>query len=90
MSVKSNSPALSYISWDNCYITYNDNNYMIQNSYTMKKYIYWNYINPYQFEVSDKLLDEIGTKPTVITNFEDITTDKNKDGSTVTKSNNST
>ncbi len=41
-------------------------------------------------EVRLKLLDEIGTKPTVITNFEDITTDKNKDGSTVTKSNNST
>lgn len=68
MSVKSNSPALSYISWDNCYITYNDNNYMIQNSYTMKKYIYWNYINPYQFEVSDKLLDEIGGRYLVIVN----------------------
>ncbi len=41
-------------------------------------------------EVRLKLLDEIGTKPTVITNFEDITNDKNKDGFTVTKSNNST
>ena len=41
-------------------------------------------------EIRLKLLDEIGTNPTVITNFEDITTDKNKDGSTVTKSNNGT
>ena len=36
-------------------------------------------------EVRLKLLNEIGTKPTVITNFEDINTSKNS--STVTKSN---
>ena len=41
-------------------------------------------------EIRLKLLDEIGTKPTVITNFEDINTAKNKDGFTVTKSNNGT
>ena len=39
-------------------------------------------------EVRLKLLNEIGTKPTVITNFEDINTSKNS--STVTKSNNGT
>lgn len=68
MSIKSNTPALSYVSWQNCYITYDNINYVILDSYTCKKYVYWNSSIPNQFETSDRLLDESGSRHLVIIN----------------------
>ena len=65
---KSNVPGLSYVSWDSCSIVYNNNSYIIQNSYTCKKYIYWNSLNPYAFQTSDRLLDETGDRYLVCIN----------------------
>ena len=47
MAILNNVPTLSYISWKNMLITYDEQTYQIQNSYTMKQYIYWDYNNPY-------------------------------------------
>lgn len=58
MAFLSNVPTLSYISWKDMIITYKEQSYQIQNSYTMKPYIYWDYNNPYQLITSNVMLKE--------------------------------
>lgn len=59
MAILSNVPTLSYISWKDMIITYEGKTYQIQNSYTMKPYIYWDYNNPYQLLPSNEVLKEL-------------------------------
>lgn len=59
MAILSNVPTLSYISWKDMIITYEGQTYQIQNSYTMKPYIYWDYNNPYQLLPSNEMLKEL-------------------------------
>ena len=58
MSLLANVPTLSYISWRNMLITYNETTYQIENSHTNKPYIYWNVNNPYLLTTSNIKLDE--------------------------------
>ena len=39
--INTNTPSLSYIQWKDMIITYDNQSYQIQNSYTNKPYIYW-------------------------------------------------
>lgn len=55
----SNVPTLGYISWKDLIITYNGQSYQIQNSYTCKPYIYWDYNDPYQLTTSNSILKEM-------------------------------
>ena len=59
MAILSNVPTLSYVSWKDMIITYEGQSYQIQNSYTMKPYIYWDYNNPYQLITSNEMLREL-------------------------------
>ena len=59
MAILSNVPTLSYVSWKDMIITYEGQSYQIQNSYTMKPYIYWDYNNPYQLTTSNEMLREL-------------------------------
>ena len=59
MAILNNVPTLSYISWKNMLITYDGQTYQIQNSYTMKQYIYWDYNNPYALITSNEMLKEL-------------------------------
>ena len=69
MSFKNNSPTFSYISWNGCYITYDGIDYIIEDGYTCQKYVYWNYNNnPYKFETTNLLQDEMVTKQLIAIN----------------------
>lgn len=57
MSLLANVPTLSYISWKNMIITYNETTYQIENSHTNRMYIYWDSNNPYILTTSNKKLD---------------------------------
>ena len=58
MGLLANVPTLSYISWKNMLITYNETTYQIENSHTNKPYIYWNVNNPYLLTTSNIKLEE--------------------------------
>ena len=57
MSLLANVPTLSYISWKNMIITYNETTYQIENSHTNKAYIYWDLKNPYLLTTSNVKLE---------------------------------
>ena len=59
MAILNNVPTLSYISWKDMIITYDDQSYQIQNSYTNKPYIYWDYNKPYELVTSNTMLKEM-------------------------------
>ncbi len=59
MSVLSNTPTLSYIYIKDMIITYKGQSYIIQNTYTNKPYIYWDYNNPYSLTFSNTILKEL-------------------------------
>lgn len=68
MAILNNVPTLSYISWKNMLITYNEQTYQITNSYTMKQYIYWDYNNPYTLITSNEMLKELAGRFYIIFN----------------------
>ena len=57
--INTNTPTLSYIQWKHMIITYNNQSYQIQNSYTNKPYIYWDYNQPYTLITSNTMLKEM-------------------------------
>ena len=57
MSLLANVPTLSYISWKNMIITYNETTYQIENSHTNRMYIYWDLKNPYLLTTSNVKLE---------------------------------
>ena len=57
MSLLANVPTLSYISWKNMIITYNETTYQIENSHTNRMYIYWDLKNPYLLTTSNIKLE---------------------------------
>ena len=57
--INTNTPTLSYIQWKDMIITYNNQSYQIQNSYTNKPYIYWDYNQPYTLITSNTMLKEM-------------------------------
>ena len=57
--INTNTPSLSYIQWKDMIITYNNQSYQIQNSYTNKPYIYWDYNQPYTLITSNTMLKEM-------------------------------
>lgn len=59
MMINTNTPTLSYIQWKHMIITYNNQSYQIQNSYTNKPYIYWDYNQPYDLITSNTMLKEM-------------------------------
>ena len=59
MSVLSNTPTLSYIYIKDMIITYRGQSYIIQNTYTNKPYIYWDYNDPYNLIFSNSTLKEL-------------------------------
>lgn len=59
MSVLSNTPTLSYIYIKDMIITYREQSYIIQNTYTNKPYIYWDYNDPYNLIFSNSTLKEL-------------------------------
>ena len=59
MSVLSNTPTLSYIYIKDMIITYREQSYIIQNTYTNKPYIYWDYNDPYNLIFSNNTLKEL-------------------------------
>lgn len=59
MSVLSNTPTLSYIYIKDMIITYKEQSYIIQNTYTNKPYIYWDYNDPYNLTFSNNVLKEL-------------------------------
>ena len=59
MMINTNTPTLSYIQWKHMIITYNNQSYQIQNSYTNKPYIYWDYNQPYNLITSNTMLKEM-------------------------------
>ena len=59
MSVLSNTPTLSYIYIKDMIITYREQSYIIQNTYTNKPYIYWDFNAPYNLIFSNNTLKEI-------------------------------
>ena len=56
MAILSNTPTLSYIYIKDMIITYNDVSYQIQNTYTNKPYIYWDYNDPYKLIFSNSTI----------------------------------
>ena len=58
MGLLANVPTLSYISWKNMIITYDNITYQIENSHTNKPFIYWDVNNPYLLTTSNKKLEE--------------------------------
>ena len=68
MAILNNVPTLSYISWKNMLIIYNGQTYQIQNSYTMKPYIYWDYSTPYTLITSNEMLKELAGRFYIIFN----------------------
>ena len=59
MSVLSNTPTLSYIYIKDMIVTYKEQSYIIQNTYTNKPYIYWDYNDPYNLIFSNTTLKEL-------------------------------
>ena len=59
MSVLSHTPTLSYIYIKDMIITYREQPYIIQNTYTNKPYIYWDYNDPYNLIFSNTTLKEL-------------------------------
>lgn len=59
MTVLSNTPTLSYIYIKDMIITYKEQSYIIQNTYTNKPYIYWDYNDPYNLIFSNTTLKEL-------------------------------
>ena len=59
MSVLSNTPTLSYIYIKDMIVTYKEQSYIIQNTYTNKPYIYWDYNDPYNLTFSNTTLKEL-------------------------------
>ncbi len=59
MMINTNTPTLSYIQWKDMIITYDNQSYQIQNSYTNKPYIYWDYNQPYTLITSNTMLKEM-------------------------------
>ena len=57
MGLMANVPTLSYVSWKELLITYQNVTYQIENSHTNKPYIYWDLNNPYMLTTSNKKLD---------------------------------
>ena len=57
--INTNTPSLSYIQWKDMIITYDNQSYQIQNSYTNKPYIYWDYNQPYNLITSNTMLKEM-------------------------------
>ena len=57
--INTNTPTLSYIQWKDMIITYDNQSYQIQNSYTNKPYIYWDYNQPYNLITSNTMLKEM-------------------------------
>ena len=57
MGLMANVPTLSYVSWKELLITYQNVTYQIENSHTNKPYIYWDSSNPYILTTSNKKLD---------------------------------
>ena len=56
MAILSNTPTLGYIYIKDMIITYNNIPYQIQNTYTCKPYIYWDYNNPYKLIFSNTII----------------------------------
>ena len=56
MAILSNTPTLSYVYIKDMIITYNDISYQIQNTYTNKPYIYWDYNDPYKLIFSNTII----------------------------------
>lgn len=56
MAILSNTPTLGYIYIKDMIITYNNIPYQIQNTYTCKPYIYWDYSNPYKLIFSNTII----------------------------------
>ena len=56
MAILSNTPTLSYIYIKDMIITYNNIPYQIQNTYTNKPYIYWDYNDPYKLIFSNTII----------------------------------
>ena len=56
MAILSNTPTLSYVYIRDMIITYNDISYQIQNTYTNKPYIYWDYNDPYKLIFSNTII----------------------------------
>lgn len=59
MGILNNTPTLSYLYFKDLIITYENESYQIQNSYTYKSYIYWDYNNPYTLIFSNEVLSEM-------------------------------
>lgn len=57
--INTNTPTLSYIQWKDMIIIYDNQSYQIQNSYTNKPYIYWDYNQPYTLITSNTMLKEM-------------------------------
>lgn len=56
MAILSNTPTLGYIYIKDMIITYNNVPYQIQNTYTCKPYIYWDYNDPYKLIFSNTVI----------------------------------
>lgn len=56
MAILSNTPTLGYIYIKDMIITYNNIPYQIQNTYTCKPYIYWDYNDPYKLIFSNTVI----------------------------------
>ena len=56
MAILSNTPTLGYIYIKDMIITYNNIPYQIQNTYTCKPYIYWDYSDPYKLIFSNTII----------------------------------
>lgn len=56
MAILSNTPTLGYIYIKDMIITYNNIPYQIQNTYTCKPYIYWDYSDPYKLIFSNTVI----------------------------------
>lgn len=59
MAILSNTPTLGYIYIKDMIITYNNIPYQIQNTYTCKPYIYWDYNDPYKLIFSNTIIKAI-------------------------------
>lgn len=59
MAILSNTPTLGYIYIKDMIITYNNIPYQIQNTYTCKPYIYWDYSDPYKLIFSNTIIKAI-------------------------------
>lgn len=68
MAIMDNNPTFSWIKISGAIVTYNNNSYLVYDKETNYKYIYWNANTPYQFEVSNVMLDRSVTRILVVVN----------------------